>query len=233
MKILAVDTATSSCSVAIIRDDSLLAELTTAPDETHSRHLMTMVDVICRMAGYKIADIDGFAVTIGPGSFTGLRIGISTIKAIAFGLKKPVVGVSSLEALAWQCVPSPYLMCPLLDARKNEVYHGQYRSHSGKLMPVGIEQVASLVEAVRAIREPSLFVGNAAELYQKEIIAKVGEWAHFATKSQHTIRASSIAWLGRQIFCQQETDPVESMVPRYVRKSDAEITAFKSKNLRL
>ncbi|MGB5749373.1 MAG: tRNA (adenosine(37)-N6)-threonylcarbamoyltransferase complex dimerization subunit type 1 TsaB, partial [Desulfobacterales bacterium] len=110
MRILALDTATQNCSVAIVDDGSLLAELTSVNSTTHSRRLMDFINTVCSLADLKAEDVDGFAVTIGPGSFTGLRIGISTIKGLAFSLGKPVVGVSSLDALAWQCAQSAYLI---------------------------------------------------------------------------------------------------------------------------
>jgi tRNA threonylcarbamoyladenosine biosynthesis protein TsaB len=110
MKILAVDTATKSCSVAIIDAGSLSAELTTQSDQTHSKHLMQRIDAVLGMADLSAVDLDGLAVTLGPGSFTGLRIGISTIKGLAYALGKPVVGISSLNALAWQCADRSFLI---------------------------------------------------------------------------------------------------------------------------
>jgi tRNA threonylcarbamoyl adenosine modification protein YeaZ len=100
MKILAIDTATKSCSVAVTDDGSLSAELTTLKNQTHSKHLMELIHSVLEIAGFGVGDLDGLAVTIGPGSFTGLRIGISTIKGLAHALDKPVVGISSLKALA-------------------------------------------------------------------------------------------------------------------------------------
>jgi tRNA threonylcarbamoyladenosine biosynthesis protein TsaB len=223
MKILALDTATQSCSVAIVDDGSLLAELTRANSKTHSRHLLNLINTICRIADLKAEDLDGFAVTIGPGSFTGLRIGISTIKGLAFSLGKPVVGVSSLEALAWQCAQSAYLICPLLDARKKEVYACRYRLKHNELKKAGTEKVASPAEAVRGIQEPSIFLGNAAQLYREDISAELGELAHFAAWGQHTIRASSIAWLSMTRFYRQQTDDVAMLIPQYIRKPDAEV----------
>jgi len=223
MKILALDTATQSCSVAIVDDRSLLAELTRANSKTHSRHLLNLINTICRIANLKAEDLDGFAVTIGPGSFTGLRIGISTIKGLAFSLGKPVVGVSSLEALAWQCAQSAYLICPLLDARKKEVYACRYRFKHNELKKAGTEKVASPAEAVRGIQEPSIFLGNAAQLYREDISAELGELAHFAAWGQHAIRASSIAWLSMTRFYRQQTDDVAMLIPQYIRKPDAEV----------
>jgi tRNA threonylcarbamoyladenosine biosynthesis protein TsaB len=223
MKILALDTATQSCSVAIVEDGSLLAELTRVKGKTHSRHLLNLINTVCSIADLKAEDVDGFAVTIGPGSFTGLRIGISTIKGLAFSLGKPVAGVSSLDALAWQCAQSAYLICPLLDARKKEVYACRYRFKNNELKKDGTEKVASPAEALRGIREPSIFVGNAVWLYRDNITAALGELAHFAAWGQHTIRASSIAWLSMNKFYRQQSDDVALLVPRYIRRPDAEV----------
>ena len=222
MKILAVDTATKSCSVAVIDGDSLLAESTTFNDQTHSRHLLNIIDTVMGKAGLKITQLDGFAVSIGPGSFTGLRIGISSIKGLAFSLNKPVVGVSSLEALAFQCRQNPYLICPLIDARKQEVYFCRFRYKKGELIKEGPERVASPAEAVRGIREPCVFVGTGAKLYQELILTELGDLAHFVAESQHPIQASAVAWLSLPRFKRQETDDVHLLVPHYIRKSDAE-----------
>ena len=171
----------------------------------------------------KIAQLDGFAVSIGPGSFTGLRIGISSVKGLAFSLNKPVVGVSSLQTLAFQCNQNPYLICPVLDARKQEVYFCHYRFKKGKLEKESQERVASPAEAVRGIREPCVFVGNGAKLYQELISTGLGGLAHFAAESQHTIQASAVARLSLPRFKRQETDDVQLLVPHYIRKSDAEL----------
>ena len=223
MKILALDTATMSCSVAIMHNGVVIAELTSANNQTHSKHLMTMIDTVCSMGKLKIAAMDGFAVTLGPGSFTGLRIGISTIKALAWSLKKPVVGISSLDALAWQCVPGPYRICALLDARKQEVYCCRYHHEDGKLKKDGPEQVLALANAISAISQPCLFVGNGATLYEKEIIDTLGALAYFAGPNHDSIRASSVAGLGLNRFMQDQTDDVTMLVPNYIRKSDAEL----------
>jgi tRNA threonylcarbamoyladenosine biosynthesis protein TsaB len=184
---------------------------------------MDLINTVCRIADLKAEDVDGFAVTIGPGSFTGLRIGISTIKGLAFSLGKPVAGVSSLDALAWQCAQSAYLICPLLDARKKEVYACRYRFKNNELKKDDTEKVASPAEAVRGIREPSIFVGDAAQMYREKISAELGELAHFAAWGQHTIRASSIAWLSMTGFNRKQTDDVALLVPHYIRKPDAEV----------
>ena len=230
MKILAVDTATASCSAAVMRTDgSLLAELTKVETRTHSMHLMNIINCVCDLSGIEIGDLGGFAVTVGPGSFTGLRIGISTIKGLAWSLKKPVVGISSLDALAWQCQQSDYLICPLLDARKKEVYFCRYRFQRGELKKEGIEQVGAPEQALHDIREPSLFVGSGALLYREIISAELGALAQFASATQHVIRASSVAGLSLSEFNACNTDDIALLVPHYIRKSDAEFKGQRKK----
>ena len=224
MIILALDTSTLSCSSAIVENGVVRAELTTVNNQTHSKHLMNMIDAVCTMSGFEIPGIDGFAVTLGPGSFTGLRIGISTIKGLAWSLKKPVVGISSLEALAWQCAPVPYLICPLLDARKHEVYACRYRYSAGELIKEGRELVISPVAAIDGIREPCVFIGSGAALYRKQIAQKLGELALFTGQTKDNIRASTIAELSVQRFSNHKTGDVASLVPQYIRKSDAELS---------
>ena len=223
MKILAVDTATNSCSVAATDDGKLVAELTLNKDETHSKHLMELIHSVLENAGFSVADLDGLAVTVGPGSFTGLRIGISTIKGLAHALGKPVVGVSTLKALARQCGQTPHLICPLLDARKGEVYAATYRFNEGQLIQkTGARAI--IPEAVVAdIKSPCLFIGTGAQLYRKRIVAAAGNLAHFVAEDQNAIKASSVSLLSMPRFEDNDTDEIGDLVPHYIRKSDAEL----------
>jgi len=223
MKILAVDTATTSCSVAIVDKTSLLSEFILDREETHSKHLMDMIKASLRMSGLDFSDLDGFAVTRGPGSFTGLRIGISTIKGLAVASEKPVVGVSSLETLALQVSYCRDLICPILDARKGEVYFSRYRFLNGHLDKQIRERVAPPDKAVDDLNEPCLFVGNGALLYKEMILENMGEFASFAPMIQNTIRASTIAYLSMAKFENNDTDDIDKILPYYIRKSDAEL----------
>jgi tRNA threonylcarbamoyladenosine biosynthesis protein TsaB len=228
MRVLAVDTATTSCSVAIVDKTSLLSEFTLYREQTHSKHLMDMIKAALRMSGLNFSDLDGFAVTRGPGSFTGLRIGISTIKGLAVVLEKPVVGVSSLEALALQVSYSRDLICPILDARKGEVYFSRYRFLNGHLKNQTKERVAPPDKAVDDFSESCLFVGNGALLYKEIILEKMGKFASFAPLIQNTIRASTLAYLSMAKFEKNDTDDIEKISPYYIRKSDAELNLMKS-----
>ena len=223
MRILATDTATKSCSVAIVDDQAIMAESTSVSAQTHAVHLIEIVQKVLDMSGLTLSEIDGFAVGRGPGSFTGLRIGISTIKALAVATKKPVVGVSNLDALAVQAAISSNMVCPLMDARKGEVYFSRYRYENGNLQKIVPVQVSTLDEVLSAINTACVFIGEGARLYQKKIIEKVGPYAAFALPIQNTIRASTIGQLSMSRFKQENTDDVARLAPEYIRKSDAEL----------
>ena len=223
MKILALDTATSSCSVAATDDGTLSAELTIQKNQTHSKHLMELIHSVLEIAGFGVGDLDGLAVTIGPGSFTGLRIGISTVKGLAHALGKPAVGVSTLKALARQCGPTPYLICPLLDARKGEVYAATYRFDRDRLVPKTSERAMRPEAVIEGIQSPCVFIGNGARLYRQRIVAAVGSLAHFVSEGQNMIRASSVAFLSMPRFGANDTDEITALAPHYIRKSDAEL----------
>lgn len=223
MKILAVDTATISCSVAVLDKEILLAESTMVRQQTHSKHLMEMIDYVAGLSGLAISELDGFAVTCGPGTFTGLRIGMSAIKGLAMATGKPVVGVSSLDALAMQAAPSPYLICPLIDARRGEVYFSTYRFQDGYLSRKMNESVMSPEEAVDYFDEPCVFLGNGALLYQKMLKQIMNKAAYFIPSYRSSIKASTVAYLSMNNFENGDTDDIGTLVPHYIRKPDAEL----------
>jgi len=223
MKILAIDTATPSCSAALVNDDKLLAENTLVNKQTHSRHVMVLIQQVLDMSGVSVSDVDGFASTYGPGTFTGLRIGMSTLKGLADAVDKPIVGVSSLAALAWQADPS-IRICPLIDARRNEVYFAHYQYEKGQLKEVTPEAVGPLETAIRDIRTPCCFIGSGASLHDDFLREHLGPLALFARGFQHTIRASTVAYLSRVRLANDDpTHDRNRFLPRYLRPSDAEI----------
>ena len=223
MRILAVDTATKSCCVAITEKKTVLEELTTDNGQTHSRHLLEMIHTVMQTTGLSMSSLDGFAVTRGPGSFTGLRIGISSIKGLALAVNKPVVGISSLEALAQQSAPEAERVCAIIDARKGEVYAAFYQFTPEGLKPENDEVVLPPDELLMDISKPCVFVGNGAMLYRDVITEKLGDHACFAPQAQHIIRASTVALLGLKRFENGEVGETAELVPHYIRKSDAEL----------
>lgn len=224
MNVLALDTATRSCSVAVAIDARPASEVSTLSNRTHSLHLMGMIRDALALAELSLTDIDGFAVTIGPGSFTGLRIGISTAKGLAFAAGKPCVGVSSLEALASVCLPWPERICVLMDARKGEVYTAIYQESGGRLERIGDERVVAPETILLTIGSPHLFVGEAVLLYEKQIRAIVAENARWAPRDRLFPKASTVAWLARDRLAAATADGVDCLVPRYIRQSDAELS---------
>jgi len=224
VKLLAVDTSTRACSVAVVDQDRLACEITTGPTGTHSTHLLRLIRMALELAEMELRGLDGLAVCVGPGSFTGLRIGVSTVKGLAFATAKPVAGVSSLEALAQPCLPWPHLICAMLDARKGEVYAARYRARDGRLEHEGREVVLSIEDALDGIDEACLFVGDGARRYREPIGSKLGPLALFPAPSQDIIRASTVAALAQRQFAWQENEDLDRLVPRYIRQSDAELT---------
>jgi tRNA threonylcarbamoyladenosine biosynthesis protein TsaB len=223
MKILAIDTATPSCSVALVDDEKLLAETTVVSRQTHAAHLVRMIEQTVSTVGLKLADLDGFAVTRGPGSFTGLRIGISTIKGFSLALDRPMVGVSTLEALALQCGPTSRLICSMVDARKGEIFYGGYRLSNQGLAAVDDEQVLAPRELVRKIVPPCVAIGNGAILYHDLLVETFGSGIESGPPGHHILRASSVAELGYRRLRSGDHDEAAAFVPTYIRKSDAEL----------
>ena len=222
MKILSLDTASQSCSVAIVADKTVVVELTVNHGKTHAEVLMGMIQKALEIGDVSITDVDGFAITIGPGSFTGLRIGLSTVKGLAVATQKPVVGVSTLDALAYGFAFSQKLVCPMLDARRGEVYTAGYRFDENKIITVFEPCAISPDLVVKNIKAPCILAGDGAVKYKDVFADKIGLLATFATPAQNFIRASNVALLAMPRFEKNNTDDVARLVPFYIRKSDAE-----------
>jgi tRNA threonylcarbamoyladenosine biosynthesis protein TsaB len=224
MRILAVDTATRTGSVAVLEDDTLVAEVQVTSSETHAKRLMSVVDCTLHMAGIKMGALDGFAVTTGPGSFTGLRIGISAIKGFSFATGRPVTGVSTLDALAYQFPWCRLLICPLLDARKAQVYTALYRGgRDGDWEKVVSDRVVNPRQWLMRIEGLCLFVGDGARLYKNLIKDILGSRARFVEPYLNTLRASVVAHVGLKQIKEGQIVNVARLAPYYIRKSDAEI----------
>lgn len=224
MKILGVDTSTQTGSVAVLEGNTVLSELAVTSSQTHAKRLMPAVDAALEMAGVSIQECDGFSVTTGPGSFTGLRIGISTVKGLGVATNKPVTGVSTLDALAYQFPSFPYLICPVLDARKGQIYTALYESTSNmEFKRVAKDCAAEPRQWLKQIKRLCLFVGCGALAYGDLIKETLGKLAHFAPPYLNTVRASVVAYIGMRQILDGKIADVSRLVPYYIRKSDAEI----------
>jgi tRNA threonylcarbamoyladenosine biosynthesis protein TsaB len=240
MKLLALETSTLLGGVAVLDEsEGLIAESRLSIRTTFSERLMTEIDHMMKQAGISLENIDIFAVSIGPGSFTGLRIGLSTLKGFAFATGKPVVTVPSLEAFAWNFPYCCYPVCILLDARKKELYAAVFAWKDKGFMRI-IEEVTisinNLVEKLTSLHTPLqrreecglpdqkiLFAGEGALLYRDLIIDSLGERAVFAPPEKMVPSPATVALLGmKKASMGQFSDPV-NLIPLYIRKSEAEI----------
>ncbi|MDP3939107.1 MAG: tRNA (adenosine(37)-N6)-threonylcarbamoyltransferase complex dimerization subunit type 1 TsaB [Deltaproteobacteria bacterium] len=226
--VLAVETSTKSGSVAIVSNEGLRVEIMHGLEATHSDHILGAVDQALRDTSISFADLTGLAVSAGPGSFTGLRIGLATVKGLAEAHPLPIVAVSTLEALAMNAPAGRTPVCPTLDARKGEVY-GALFAWDGEagdwraLVPEGAYAPESFARRVAGATEEALFLGDGAQVYA-DIFAKVlGKGARFAAGPAHQPRAAWVGWLGiARLQAGLTEDPV-SLVPRYLRASEAEL----------
>lgn len=167
MLILGIETSAVSAGAALVRDGKLISESFLNVGLTHSETLMEVVDSCLQNAGVAVGDVDAFAVSKGPGSFTGVRIGVSAVKGLAFGTGKPVYGISTLEAMACGAALDAYLICPVMDARCMQVYSALFRSENGelkRLLPDAPRKLAELREALAAFDGTVLFLGDGADL---------------------------------------------------------------------
>jgi len=222
MKILGIDTSSMMGAVGIVDGEDLVAEVRTNVAVTYSERLMLHIDGLLKTAGMSISDIDGFSVNIGPGSFTGLRIGLAAVKGLAYSTGRPVAGVGCMEVLSGNVPFSRYQVCTLMDARKKQVYAALFKdTDAGReaVMPVTAMTPEELMERVT---EPTLFLGEGAHVYREILARELGDMAVFAPRSQSYPSGAAVAFLGlREIMAGRASDPF-TLVPHYVRRSDAE-----------
>lgn len=224
-RMLAVDTATEIGGVALIVDGQVRSELILNQRVTHSRSIMAAIDAVLNLNHMDIQQIDAYAATRGPGSFTGLRIGISTVKGLAMAAAKPLVGISSLAVLAHQAPPMSDLVCPIMDARRNEVYWSLYqRDGKGHLNAVMDEQVGPVSTVVEAIDRNCCFIGNGLSPYRDVIERAFTEPMQWADHMSNGIRPSVLAKLAWQRMADGGNDDIRTFSPVYLRKSDAEMS---------
>ena len=222
MKVLGIDTSSAVGSIGIIENESVIAEYSLNVVASHSVRLMPAIDDVLKRAGLKIQDIDGFAVTIGPGSFTGLRIGVGTVKSFSYALKKPIVGVITLDALAYNLKFADKLICPILDARKQEVYSAIYRG--GLKLVRQTDYLCAKIESILAhLTEPTIFVGDGVNRYREVIVENLKEHAIIAEPPFRFCRGAVVALLGYERLANGESDDYFSITPFYIRKPEAEV----------
>lgn len=223
MKILAVDTSDNTATACVAEDNKLLTECVVNYKKTHSQTLMPMIDKCLNDSGTDISQIDLFAVANGPGSFTGLRIGVSAVKGMAHALNKPIIEVSTLEGMAYNLYMCADIVCPIMDARRSQVYNAVYSWDNGKLhilTPPRALSVEECVEDVKKYGRRVVFLGGGVDVHREYIAAQMGENAVFAPFSCNAQRAAALAAAAMSRIDEKKT--CYEVVPFYLRKPQAE-----------
>jgi len=223
MKILALDTASATGSVALLDGQKLVAEILLNIKAVHSDRLLNQVEQVLQAGHLALKDLDLIAVVSGPGSFTGLRIGLATAKGLAQAVKLPLIGISSLQLLAMNLPLCPQPVCAFMDARKKEVYTATFHWKEGLPVLVGAEQVLPPEEALRRITGEIVLVGDAVELYRPLIDEILGKRCQFPAACHHQPRASAAAVLATKLLEPGMQLDAAQLVPVYIRPSDAEL----------
>ncbi len=240
MRILGIDTATSTASVALVENGTIIADeryLQTScdprsvfnqPKVGHAEIILPLIESVLAAARCSLPNLDGIAISIGPGSFTGLRIGLSTVKGLAYRWQRPVAGVSTLWANAARVTDFVGVVCSLFDARKKEVYVSFFRRTAddlSRLTEDTIAPVSALIDQARNLAggAPCLFIGDGAKVYENILGASFGNEVRCCTGDGYPSLASAVARLGEERLEVSDGDFLGAMVPVYLRRAEAEI----------
>lgn len=222
MKILSIDTSAEVCSAAVCDDDKLISEITVNTGNTHSQTLLPAIEQILKISEMTIDDIDVFACSTGPGSFTGVRIGVATVKGIAYGKNKPCVSVSTLEALAYNLKGYDGIICPVMNARRNQVYNALFKCENGDLSRVCPDRALSISELdceLESYELPIYLCGDGYCITEKGFEkTKI----QFVPERQRFQSAYSVACVANEKYIRGEYVSDAMLVPIYLRPSQAE-----------
>lgn len=222
MKLLAIDTSGPVCGVAVLTEQGIAYESATVNKLTHSVNLLPMIDAALMAASLTLKDMDRLAVTVGPGSFTGVRIGVSTVKGLAHGAEKPCVAVNALTAMAAGAGRFDGVVCPIQDARAGQVYGAAFRCGGGepeRLTPDAPLKLEDYLRRVQDLGERFLFLGDGMPVHRERIAAILGDRAEFAPPHMAYLRPASVAYLAALAT---ETVDYLALMPLYLRAPSAE-----------
>lgn len=229
MKLIALDSSGLVASVALTEDDNLIAEYTMNYKKTHSQTLLPMLDELSRMVDLDLSTIDAIAIAAGPGSFTGLRIGSATAKGLALAMKKPIISVPTVDALAYNLYGTDKLVCPLMDARRSQVYTGIYKfvsSPSGFMMndicPQCVIMIEEIIEKLNSLGREVIFLGDGVPVFEERIRELIQCRYSFAPAHMNRQRAASVAVLGGLLYKEGKEVSGVDFSPEYLRLSQAE-----------
>ncbi len=224
MKILVLDTSGELGGAALLEDEALRAQCRIRVRGTHSTGLWRILGFLLSEVGWDLEAVDAWAVCRGPGSFTGVRIGLATVKALALVTRKPVVGVSGLEALASAWSYAPYLICPMIDARRQEVYAAGYRSDpQGRLYRVLPETHERPLSLAARLGEPAILVGSGAWCYRGILRERLGPEALIPLQPHHDLSLGHLGAIAGDRLRRGLTEAPQDLQPLYLRLPDARL----------
>jgi len=227
VRLLTVDTSTNVFSIALSEDAKVLCEESGDAGPSTSAAIPSLIRSLFKHSGFQPEDLDAFAVTMGPGSFTGVRIGIALVKGLAYATGKPVVPLSSLELLAMNAGMSTVPVCTMFDARKGEVYSATF-SFTGGMKLIRMEKAADPLTVIDETDETTLFIGDGATRYQELICGRLGRLAIYPEEHLHRPRASAAVPLAiKRLRSGAAVSPFD-LQPRYLRLSEAELSRARS-----
>ena len=225
MKILALESSGLVASVAVAEDNNLLGEYTMNYKKTHSQTLLPMLQTLAEMIELDLNSLDAIAVSKGPGSFTGLRIGSATAKGLGLALGKPIVPVPTVDAMAYNLWGTDKLVCPLMDARRQQTYTGIYEFENGKLHTI-VEQcavdISEIVERMNQLGRPVVLLGDGVPVFEDYIANHLQVPYEFAPATCNRQKASSVAALAQILYQQGVVETAGEHRPDYLRLSQAE-----------
>lgn len=225
MRILAIDSSGLVATVAILEDDQTIAEYTVNYKKTHSQTLLPMLDEIVKMTEFDLSTVDAIAVAGGPGSFTGLRIGAATAKGLGLALNKPLIHIPTVDGLAYNLYGTVGLICPIMDARRSQVYTGLYRFENDEFQVVEEQMAISVQDLVQKINqygEKVTFLGDGVPVYKEELKKELQVEYSFAPAHMNRQSAAAVGALGMKYYEEGKIETATEHRPDYLRLSQAE-----------
>ena len=222
MRILGIETTSKTCSAALVENSRVIKEISLREGLIHSEKLIPIIDKALNSTDWRVGDLDGIVVSSGPGSFTGIRIGVSAARALAQGLEIPLVGVISLDALAHGIVFNGGFICPLVDALRSEVYTSLYRKGK-RIMPHRLVRIKDWIELIKKRDGKILFLGEACDIYEDRIKESLGDKAEVMEKPLRYASATMVALLGEKRLSRRGSKSYKNVLPKYIRRAEAEV----------
>lgn len=224
MKILALESSAMTASAAVVTEELVMAEYTIDHKKTHSQTLLSMIDEMLRMAGVEPEELDAIAVSGGPGSFTGLRIGSATAKGLGLALNKPLIHVPTIDAMAYNIYGTDKIICPIMDARRTQVYTGVYEFNTEFkiLKPQDVILIKDLVALLNEMGREVIFLGDGVPVNKEYIENNMKVPYSFAPLNLNRNKASSVGAVGMALYKAGKTEKAEEHLPDYLRQTQAE-----------